>query len=100
MFAIAHGRDGMLIQAVRAEPAHAHITAFLQDMAAHADFLRPYEFLERALVRHGGRQALLARLGEEVVSAVLATPVVDETQHPIEGHLVAHGDEDHMTFPW
>ena len=34
-----------------------------------ADFLRPYELLERVLTRHDGRRKLLARLGSTSVSS-------------------------------
>ncbi|MCK8463311.1 double-strand break repair helicase AddA [Aliiroseovarius sp. S1339] len=47
----------------------------LQDLRDSADFLRPYELLERALTRHGGRKKLLARLGHEAedgIDALLA----------------------------
>lgn len=46
----------------------------LDDLIQKADFLRPYELLERILTRHGGREALLARLGpdcEEAIDALL-----------------------------
>jgi ATP-dependent helicase/nuclease subunit A len=66
LFALAHGREGSLWQAVMAAEAHHPETvAMLRDMARRADYLRPYEFLERALIRHDGRRRLLARLGHE-----------------------------------
>jgi len=66
LFALAHGRKGTLWQAVMdAEAEHPETAAMLRDMAGQADFLRPYEFLERVLIRHDGRRRLLARLGHE-----------------------------------
>jgi ATP-dependent helicase/nuclease subunit A len=48
-----------------AEVRHPETAAMLRDMAGQADFLRPYEFLERVLIDHDGRRRLLARLGRE-----------------------------------
>ncbi len=42
----------------------------LRDLRAQSDFLRPYELLERVLVRHRGREKLLARLGGEAEDAI------------------------------
>jgi len=44
---------------------HAGVLEMLNDMRGQADFLRPYELLERVLTQHHGRQNLLARLGRE-----------------------------------
>jgi ATP-dependent helicase/nuclease subunit A len=66
LFALAHGRRGTLWQSVMAAgERHPRTVAMLRDMARRADFLRPYEFLERALIHHDGRRRLLARLGHE-----------------------------------
>ncbi|MHA1529604.1 MAG: UvrD-helicase domain-containing protein, partial [Alphaproteobacteria bacterium] len=66
LFALAHGRQGSLWQALmEAQAQYPETVAMLRDMAGRADFLRPYEFLERALIRHDGRKRLLARLGRE-----------------------------------
>lgn len=42
----------------------------LADLRDKADFLRPYELLERVLVRHDGRRRLLARLGPEAEDGI------------------------------
>ena len=63
LFALAHGRDGSLWQMVRPDE-------MLSDILAHADFERPYELLERILIRHKGREKLLARLGPEAEEGV------------------------------
>jgi ATP-dependent helicase/nuclease subunit A len=66
LFALANGRRGTLWQALMAAgDRHLREAKMLRDMAAQADFLRPYEFLERALIGHDGRCRLLARLGQE-----------------------------------
>lgn len=70
LFDLAWDRKGTLWQAVQGAARHAPIAAFLADMAAQADFLRPYEFLERALIRHDGRRKLAARLGPEAEDAI------------------------------
>lgn len=47
----------------------------LQALRDEADYLRPFELLERILTRHDGRRKLIARLGEEAedgIDALLA----------------------------
>ena len=84
LFALAHGRAGLLWQAVMdAEAAHPETAAMLRDMADRADFLRPYEFLERVLIRHDGRRRLLARLGleaEDPIDELLAQALAYEAR--------------------
>ncbi len=69
LFDLAHGRPGTLLAAL-ASSEHREAAALVADMAARADFLRPYEFLERALLHHGGRGKLVARLGPEAEDLV------------------------------
>ncbi|MEM9146024.1 MAG: double-strand break repair helicase AddA [Pseudomonadota bacterium] len=64
LFDLAHGRSGWLIEALQGSE-HTEDAAFIADVAARADYLRPYEFLERVLVRYDGRRRLVARLGPE-----------------------------------
>ncbi len=55
--------------------------AMLQDLRNSADFLRPYDLLERVLIRHRGRQKLLARMGNEAedgIDAMLAQALAYE----------------------
>ena len=42
----------------------------LHDLRDASDFLRPFDLVERALIRHGGRQRLVARLGPECEDAI------------------------------
>ncbi|MCF6272253.1 MAG: double-strand break repair helicase AddA [Rhodobacteraceae bacterium] len=63
LFTAAHGRTGSLWQAVPRDE-------MLADILAHADFERPYELLERILIRHNGRKKLLARLGPEAEEGI------------------------------
>ncbi|NKB50482.1 MAG: double-strand break repair helicase AddA [Alphaproteobacteria bacterium] len=68
LFALAHGRDGNLWQALRNHggdggrfgQAHDYLTRLLGEV----DFLRPYE-LYAQLLNRGGRAAILARLGPD-----------------------------------
>ena len=53
----------------------------LDDLRAQADYLRPYELIERVLTRHDGRRRLLARLGieaEDGIDALLAQAMAYE----------------------
>ncbi|MFP7569343.1 double-strand break repair helicase AddA [Marivita sp. S2033] len=42
----------------------------LDDLRSQLDFLRPYDLLERILIRHKGRQKLIGRLGEEAEDGI------------------------------
>ncbi len=64
LFDLAHDRPGRLISEVL-ERGPAPVAEMLRDMARAADFRRPYELLERALIVHDGRRKLLSRLGQE-----------------------------------
>ncbi len=53
----------------------------LHDLRRVADFLRPYDLIERILTRHDGRRRLLGRLGheaEEGIDALLAQAMIYE----------------------
>jgi ATP-dependent helicase/nuclease subunit A len=83
LFDLAHGRDTNLWAAVQRADQHQEIATVLADMASQADFLRPYEFLERLLIRHDGRRKLIARLGQEAEDAIdelLAQALAFETR--------------------
>jgi ATP-dependent helicase/nuclease subunit A len=71
LYALAQPRKGYLWQALRgAEDRHSAVVAMLGDLRAQADFLRPYELIERVLTRHDGRRRLLARLGPEAEDGI------------------------------
>ena len=84
MLELGHGKDGRLGKGVMAAEARDPETvAMLGDMAGQADYLRPYEFLERVLIRHDGRRRLLARLGREAedpVDEILVQALVYEAR--------------------
>ena len=85
LFDLAHRRadKSFLWQALRDRAAEfAPTMAVLEDLRDQADFLRPYELLERVLTRHDGRRKLLARLGPEAedgLDAYLAEALSFET---------------------
>lgn len=71
LFQLAHARKGYLWQALReAEERFAPVLEVLRDLLDQADFLRPYDLIERLLTRHGGRDRLLARLGPEAEEGI------------------------------
>lgn len=70
LYALAQPRKGYLWEALRKSTQHAEIVSILQDLRDHADFLRPFELLERALTRHDGRRRFLARLGAEAEDGI------------------------------
>lgn len=95
IFDIAHRRtEPFLWQALRARSEEFQSTrAVLDDLRRQADFLRPYDLLERILTRHGGRKNLLARLGPEAedgIDALLSQALAfEQTQVPsLTGFLV------------
>jgi ATP-dependent helicase/nuclease subunit A len=69
LFRLAHGRRGTLWEALRGQQAPDTLPA-LRDLLDAADFLRPYELIERILTRHDGRRRLLARLGPEAEDGI------------------------------
>ena len=72
LYDLAHTRsESRLWQALRRRKAdfpHAHETLF--QLRNQADFLAPYELIERILTRFDGRLRLLARLGEEAEDGI------------------------------
>ncbi|MEI4471930.1 double-strand break repair helicase AddA [Frigidibacter sp. MR17.24] len=55
---------------LRGLPEHEATRAILADLRDHADFLRPFELIERLLTRHDGRRRLIARLGAEAEDGI------------------------------
>ncbi len=73
LFTLAHhrGERQFLWHALRDQKAlHAKTLGILHDLLGRADFLRPYDLISRLLIRHGGRQLLLARLGAEAEDGI------------------------------
>ncbi|WP_375174038.1 double-strand break repair helicase AddA [Pseudooceanicola sp.] len=71
LFDLAHKRKSdRLWPALDHREDHAATRAMLRDLRNHADYLRPYELLERILTRHDGRRRLMARLGVEAQDGI------------------------------
>ncbi|MEL6264704.1 MAG: double-strand break repair helicase AddA [Pseudomonadota bacterium] len=72
LMALAAGREGERLSARLAAAAERHprAAALVADLMAQADYLRPYEMIERILVRHDGRARLVARLGPDCEDAI------------------------------
>jgi ATP-dependent helicase/nuclease subunit A len=64
-------RGSYLWEALRARAEnHAETMSILHDLRDQADFLRPFELIERVLTRHDGRRRLIARLGPEAEDGI------------------------------
>ncbi|CAM4161079.1 double-strand break repair helicase AddA [Palleronia rufa] len=71
LYRLAQGRDGRLLwQNLRDSAAHPTAMAIIDDLMAQADFLRPFELIDRLLRRHDGRARLIGRLGPECIDAI------------------------------
>ena len=72
LFDLAEGRGGAFLWAALRDRAEAHpeTLAVLNDLRDQADFLRPYDLIERMLTRHCGRDRLIARLGPEAEDGI------------------------------
>ncbi|MDU8927951.1 double-strand break repair helicase AddA [Alisedimentitalea sp. MJ-SS2] len=71
LFTLSHGRKGYLWEALRDQAAdHPKTMSILDDLRSKADYLRPFDLIERMLTRHDGRRKLLARLGHEAEDGI------------------------------
>jgi ATP-dependent helicase/nuclease subunit A len=71
LYDLAQGRQGILWKALREQAdRYPDTVRILHDLRDRADFLRPFDLIERALTRHDGRQRLLARLGAEAEDGI------------------------------
>ncbi len=70
LYDLAQGRKGFLWEVLRNSTRHPETLAMLIDLRNQADFLRPFDLIERALTRHDGRRRLLARLGAEAEDGI------------------------------
>jgi ATP-dependent helicase/nuclease subunit A len=80
---LAHGRRSRFLWRALQERSEEfpETVALLQDLRDRADFLRPYDLLERVLIRHDGRRRFLARMGgeaEDGIDAMLAQALAFE----------------------
>lgn len=85
LFRLAYGRRTSLWDALRAKAdLWPETHRILSDLRDHADFLRPYELMERLLTQHQGRARLMARLGreaEEGVETLVEQALLYESHH-------------------
>ena len=72
LFDIAHNRGAKYLwEAMQDSPkVFEEELSFLSDLIDKADFLRPYDLLERVLTLHQGREKLIARLGLEAEDGI------------------------------
>ena len=72
LFSLAHdrGEDNLWSALYARQDSHPETVAELMDLRNHADFLPPFELLERVLTVWGGRIALLERLGREAEEGI------------------------------
>ncbi|GGD21290.1 double-strand break repair helicase AddA [Sinisalibacter lacisalsi] len=72
LFRLAHGRGGRFLwnQLRGSGEAHGETIEILNDLRGQADYLRPYDLIDRILTRHDGRQRLVARLGAEAEDGI------------------------------
>lgn len=72
LFTLAHGRGKKYLWQLLRDQTSLPVVAMLLDLRQKADFLRPYDLLERILTRHDGHRKLLARLGPEAEDGINA----------------------------
>ncbi len=71
VYDLAQGRGRQwLWETLRKSDIHTETLAILHDLRNRADFLRPFELIDRILTRHDGRRRLIARLGAEAEDGV------------------------------
>ncbi len=71
LYRLAQPRKGYLWAALRdVRDVFPETLAILEDLRDQADFLRPFDLIERALTRHDGRARLLQRLGAEAEDGI------------------------------
>ncbi len=72
LFTLAHYRsEKYLWAAMRAAPnTYAAELAVLNDLRGQTDFLRPYDLLERVLIKHQGRKRWVGRVGAECIDGI------------------------------
>src|SRR6056297_2512533 len=82
VFQLAHGRGSYLWRALQERAGDWPQTVeMLKDLRDQAEYLRPYDLLERALIRHDARRRLVARMGPEAedgIDAMLAQALAYE----------------------
>ena len=71
LFTLAHKRKATLWQSFRdKQEQFSDAKTILDDILSKADWMRPYELIERILTYHNGRENLLDRLGVEAEDGI------------------------------
>ena len=71
IYTLAEGRNGTLWQALTSVETHwPEVVNTLKSLRNDADFIRPYDLLERILTGFDGRRKLTARLGAEAEDGI------------------------------
>lgn len=72
LYQLAHGRTTITLWRALYERRAEWPETFeiLEDLRQTSDFLRPYDLIERILIRHNGRQNFIARLGKEAEDGI------------------------------
>lgn len=71
LFRLASGRRrGEYLWRRLRESSHRHAVELLADLMGQTGFMRPYDLIQRLLIRHGGRERLVARLGPEAEDGI------------------------------
>ena len=67
LYQLAHGRTTITLwrSLYERRKEWPETYAVLEDLRQTSDFLRPYDLIERVLIRHEGRRKFIARLGKE-----------------------------------
>ncbi len=70
LYQLAHHRTDKFLWTALRKGDYPATFAILDDLRRQTDFLRPYDLIERILMRHDGRRNLLARLGQEAEDGI------------------------------
>lgn len=72
LYRLAAGRQGKayLWQRLRESDQHRGAFDVLFDLMGQTGFMRPYDLISRLLIRHNGREKLIARLGPEAEDGI------------------------------
>ncbi|WP_323716522.1 double-strand break repair helicase AddA [Paracoccus aminovorans] len=71
LYRLAHGRKrGEYLWRRLRDSGHRQAVDVLSDLMGQTGFMRPYDLIQRLLIRHDGRQRLLGRLGPEAQDGI------------------------------
>ena len=70
LYRLAADREERYLWAALRNSDNPETLDVLNDLRGRADYLRPFELLERILIRHGGRRRLIGRLGQEAEDGI------------------------------